>query len=311
MPVQDLQVDDTDPTIAYTPSDGWSSGRCKNAYNGTCHSVSNSGARLQFMFRVDYTGTSIEVFGANNLSIKTSNNGPSSVLYTLDNSTTENILPNTANGSLFQSIPLNSGVHNLIITIASITDDHRYMFDYFAIHRPASVATTSARSSTTTFLIAPAETSTPSEDGPSRKADVGAIIGWSVAAVMALLAITVFLLLRNHNRKHKEIHHQSDSLQSMTITPFSLYQSPSKSKPEASSISFPPVPPPTPITATLALGLDPNPMVLPPSLPISTGHVIPASVVSGNSNGTTLPCYTSRVGTLPPIPDPSPPPAYA
>ncbi|KAL0058821.1 hypothetical protein AAF712_014472 [Marasmius tenuissimus] len=168
------------------------------------------------------------------------------------------------------------------------------------------------------FITSPdtaaASTQTLSDGHQAHKVDTGAIIGWSIAAVMALLAIVVFLLLRNHGRRHKQKLRQLDNIPYPTVTPYELYQSPSKSKPElepeASSVSLPPVPPPTPTTATLALGLDPSPLVLRPSLP-TTGHIAPASIASGNSNGTALPCYTSRVGTLPPIPDLPPPPVYS
>ncbi|KAK1221399.1 hypothetical protein PQX77_015806 [Marasmius sp. AFHP31] len=156
--------------------------------------------------------------------------------------------------------------------------------------------------------------------------NVGAATGGSIAAVIALLAIVVFLL-RNHNRKRKEMQRHADStvptitrtrffeiLESRELTcssqkAFELYQFPSKSKPiaeaEASSVSLPPVPPPTPTTITLALGLDPTPIPPPPT------RNVPGSLLSGNTNGTALPSYKSRVATLPPIPDLPLPPPYA
>ncbi|KAJ8089982.1 hypothetical protein PM082_018560 [Marasmius tenuissimus] len=284
-----MLVEDTSPNITYTPPNEWKSETSSNFLGGTYRTTTFSGAQIKFTFE----GTSIEVYGATN-----STASSMVVKYTLDNQTIENPLSRGDEGDLSQllfrpSSPLDRGLHSLTITISTIPNDQTYILNYF---------------------VTSESTQTSSDGHQTHKVDTGAIIGWSIAAVMALLAIGVFLLLRNHGRRRKQKQCQLDNIPYPTVTPYDLYQSPSKSKselePEASSVSLPPVPPPTPTTATLALGLDPSPLILRPSLP-TTGHIVPASIASGNSNGTALPCYTSRVGTLPPIPDLPPPPVYS
>ncbi|KAL0060258.1 hypothetical protein AAF712_012968 [Marasmius tenuissimus] len=284
-------VDNTSPNITYAPPNEWKSETSSKLFYETYSSTRFSGAQVKFTFE----GTFIEVYGATN-----STASSMVIKYTLDNQTIENPLSLGHEGDLSQllfrpSSLLDHGLHNLTITISTIPNDQMYILNYFITSPNTAVATSS--------------------DGhQAHKVDAGAIIGWSIAAGMALLAIVVFLLLRNHGRRRKQKLRQLDNIPYPTVTPYDLYQSPSKSKselePEASSVSLPPVPPPTPTTATLALGLDPSPLVLRPSLP-TTGRIVPASIASGNSNGTALPCYTSRVGTLPPIPDLPPPPVYS
>ncbi|KAJ8089974.1 hypothetical protein PM082_018552 [Marasmius tenuissimus] len=272
-----------------------------------------SGAQVKFTFEgveQDISCTFVEVYGATNSTALSM-----VIKYTLDNQTIESPHSVGHEGSISQLLfrppsLLNRGLHNLTITVSTIPEDQTYILNYFMTYSDTAAASTQ----------------TSSNGHQTHKVDTGAIIGWSIAAVMALLAIVVFLLLRNHGPRHKQKPRQLDNIPYPTVTPtvefltnknekaYDLYQSPSKSKselePEASSVSLPPVPPPTPTTATLALGLDPGPLVLRPSLP-TTGHIAPASIASGNSNGTALPCYTSRVGTLPPIPDLPPPPVYS
>ncbi|KAK1224343.1 hypothetical protein PQX77_012752 [Marasmius sp. AFHP31] len=279
-------VENTDSDITYTPANEWKLETCGAV--SSCHSTTHDGAQVKYRF----PGSYLRVYGTIvNITY------PSSTLitHTVDNFTAKHeFLPGNAYLDIY-TLDTAGGVHNLTITIATIPVGHTFNLYRLDVRDPWP----------TPSIVRP----TPSVVQPTgRKVDVGATIGWSTGGA-ALLVIIVFLLLRNHARKRKEIQRQSDDDTFHFIIPFELYQSPSKSKPiaeaEASSVSLPPVPPPTPTTMTLALGLDPTPIPPPPT------RNVPGSLLSGNTNGTALPSYKSRVATLPPIPDLPLPPPYA
>ncbi|KAJ8089934.1 hypothetical protein PM082_018512 [Marasmius tenuissimus] len=270
-------VDHTNPDIVYTPLDGWSSGTCANPVNGTCHSTRVSGAQVKFTFE----GTFIEVFGATN-STPTSANSRARVVYAVDDYTSEDPLPqNLTDGVLLYqpTSPLGLGVHNLTITIAMLPDDRPYMLSYFAISTPYD---------TTTHQMASASP----DSGSSPKVNTWAIIGGSIAAVIVLSAILA-TILRTRFRRRTQVRHCSDTPDSTNRQ--SLPKSISEA--EESSDSLPLAPPATPTTLTPRP--DSNLVTLRSSFltTASVGSSILGSILSDNSDSTTLPLYSSRAGT--------------
>ncbi|KAK1230205.1 hypothetical protein PQX77_006714, partial [Marasmius sp. AFHP31] len=159
------RLDDTVPSLVYTPADAWEIGGVDGEYNSTTHGTRIAGARMQFIF----TGTGIDVYGTKSFNMSTA---PATNRFTIDggNPVTWSASPNpdrVFNTSMFSTRGLSEGTHALVMEVT--VENSETWIDYLQVVRmvlppsstPTTASTPGTQTITKTFTV-----STPSNGRP-------------------------------------------------------------------------------------------------------------------------------------------------
>ncbi|KAI8974853.1 hypothetical protein BD414DRAFT_497712 [Trametes punicea] len=203
-----LRIDDTSPQLQY--SGQWVQGGTAQDYRNTSHTSSSAGSTVKLTFN----GTYVTVYGS------VDNNGSAST-YQLDDAApvTQSVQqvpsPQYNWPFFYPSSPLQSGLHELLITVKGGTFNLDYI-DYigFAPEDDAGDASLVQSPSSPSLSPSPSPSSSSDSSRPSipssRKGlPAGAIAGIAIAAAAALLgvAVALFYLRRRSARKVRHRSH--------------------------------------------------------------------------------------------------------
>ncbi|KAL0577081.1 hypothetical protein V5O48_004924 [Marasmius crinis-equi] len=251
-------VDGADSHISYKPDGQWiPSNECSN--DQTCRTANPQAQAQEASIEYQFRGTFIQVFGI----VQNQPNRPqqcNNVSYTLDGTPQQFQLPlvsNAPNQLLFQ-LPesLEDKDHTLVIAVNLA--DCRYTFDHFAVQTsesapPSPPSTTSQSAATSSIPAAPSS-------APEHEANVGGIVGGTIAVIVSVGLVALILLF--FRRKRRRLH-EANARQ--TVTPF---ENPPKSRsnpkshlnePPAPAPQVPPAAAPTPAASLpLAQGVRPQ-----------------------------------------------------